>query len=152
MDDPGFDDYLDDELDDTEWYLNNMPQFKDVELERDPRGLSLRQDNVPHNFLQRMTQTLDDENEEGREHREIPSHLLPAEVAGKVILQAVQGHFRRVLQRSRNILQISCCKYGEHCEHKDYRPRSCDGTRDLKRPYTEQGACCMLQKISPRFC
>ena len=65
MDDPGFDDYLDDELDDTEWYLNNMPQFKDVELERDPRGLSLRQDNVPRNFLQRLAQTLDDEDEEG---------------------------------------------------------------------------------------
>ena len=58
MDDPGFDDYieddvLDDELDDTQWYLNNMPQFQDEALEQDPRGLTLRQDNVPHNFLQR---------------------------------------------------------------------------------------------------
>ena len=47
MDDPGFDDYieddvLDDELDDTQWYLNNMPQFQDETLEQDPRGLILK--------------------------------------------------------------------------------------------------------------
>ena len=42
MDDPGFDDYLDDELDDTQWYLNNMPQFQDAQLEQDPRGLILK--------------------------------------------------------------------------------------------------------------
>ena len=47
MDEPGFDDYieddvLDDELDDTQWYLNNMPQFQDAQLEQDPRGLILK--------------------------------------------------------------------------------------------------------------
>ena len=70
MDEPGFDDYieddiLDDEQDDTQWYLDNMPQFQDAQLERDPRGLVLKQDNVPCNFLQRVPITLDDEDEEG---------------------------------------------------------------------------------------
>ena len=70
MDEPGFDDYLeddilDDEQNDTQWYLNNMPQFQDAQLEQDPRGLILKQDNVPCNFLQRKSITLDDENEEG---------------------------------------------------------------------------------------
>ena len=65
MDEPGFDDILDDEQNDTQWYLDNMPQFQDAQLEQDPRGLILKQDKVPRNFLQRLPQTLDDENEEG---------------------------------------------------------------------------------------
>ena len=42
MDDPGFDDYLDDELDDTQWYLNNNPQFTKEQLEQNPAGLVLK--------------------------------------------------------------------------------------------------------------
>ena len=70
MDEPGFDDYLeddilDDEQNDTQWYLNNMPQFQDAQLEEDPRGLMTWDNDGHHSILQRQRLTLDDENEEG---------------------------------------------------------------------------------------